>query len=310
MKKIIFVNILFLILIFMVSELFLWNKFFKNDRGFFPEYSYRDNSKLFDFSRIETGTQFHRKPVLLLGCSYTYGHGLSKDENFSGMLSKATKRPVYNWAYLGEGPLQNLLRVREPANKKYITKGNPEYVIYTYMFDQTLRMSYMQDSLPYFTRLLYYARKDGLIPQQKFIPFIDRFYTVQYIRDKFWNDYLFTNQSFDDINVFFDYLKFVFKTMKSEVDKAFPGAKFIILLYDENLDDVYELHRNFYDKLFSSPRWKELEEYGITTVSTKELVGFTMTRDYMLKNDFIEHPHPSKEAWEIIVPKFVERFNL
>ena len=312
MKKIILVNLFILFLIFLFFEIFLWNKYFKQeeDSVIIPKYSYRDDFRIV-FDRTVFGTQYKNKsPILLLGCSYTYGHGLSEEDTFGAQLSQKTKRTVYNWGFLGDGPFQNILRLKEPYNQKLLVNGKPEYIIYTYMFDQTLRMSYLQDSLPYFLRTMYYARKENLIPRQKFIPFFDRFYTVQFIRDKLWNDYLFNHQKFDDINNFFDYLKFIFITMKKETDKLFPNSKFIILLYEDSMDDIYDLHRNFYEKLYSSERWKELEEYGIYVISTKDLVGFILSDKYMLENDFTDHPHPSKEAWKVIVPKLVKRFNL
>ena len=310
MKKLLLINFLLLAVIFTVSEFFIYNKFFRFEKSFIPDYSYRDDFKIYDDARVISGSEYNNEPVLLLGCSYTYGHGLAENETFSAQLSEKTKRPVYNWGQIGNGLFHNILKLREPYNQKFITKGKPKYIIYTYMFDQTLRMSYLQNSIPYFTRVMYYARKNNLIPNQKFIPFIDRFYTVQFIRDKFWNDYLFNNQKFDDINVFFDYLKFLFLTMKSETDKLFPESEFIVLIYDENMDDIYELHKNFYEKLFKSDRWKELGEYGIKTVSTKELLGFEPDNNYMLKSDTTTHPQPSAKAWEVIVPELTKRYNL
>lgn len=310
MKKIIFINIFFLILIFIISELFFWNKYFKNNNIFLPNYSYKDNFSLLMQNRTVTGSGLTKKPVLLLGCSYAYGHGLSDNETFAAQLSKITKRPVYNWAYIGDGPFNNILKLREPLNKQLLSDGNPEYIIYTYMFDQTLRLSYFQNSLMYFTRLLYYARKENLIPKQKFIPFFDRFYTVQYFRDKLWNDYLFNKQKFNDINIFFDCLKLTFLTMKKDIDRNFPNSKMVILLYNENMDDIYDVHKSFYERVFNTSRWKELEQNGIKVIQTKDLVGFSMSGKYMLQNDFTHHPHPSKQAWKIIVPKLAEKLNL
>lgn len=310
MKKIIFTNILILFFVFLFSELFIWNKLFRNNNSFFPNYSYRDNFKLSKLNRAPVGIDYKKTPILLLGCSYAYGHGLTNDENFASQLSQETKRPVYNWAYIGDGPINNILKLRESYNKTLLEKGSPEYVIYTYMFDQTLRMSYYQRSLMYFTRLLYYARKENLIPKQRFIPFFDRFYTVQYFRDKLWNNYLFNHQKFDNTDIFFDYLKFIFITMKKETKKLFPNSKFVILLYYENMDDIYGPHKNFYEQIYNTKRWKELENEGIIVINTKDLTGITLSGKYMQKNDFTYHPHPSKEAWKIIVPKLTEKLAL
>ena len=65
--------------------------------------------------------------IYLLGCSYTYGYGLSDDETFGWKLQRKLKRPVYNFGVPGYGTYQAFLRL-EDALSQSATK--PRYVIY------------------------------------------------------------------------------------------------------------------------------------------------------------------------------------
>lgn len=60
---------------------------------------YQINKKEDGYFRPESGIEYKNKPpILLLGCSYTYGHRLKYEETFGLKLSQFAKRHVINKA--------------------------------------------------------------------------------------------------------------------------------------------------------------------------------------------------------------------
>jgi len=52
-----------------------------------------------------------RGAIVLVGCSYTMGYGISDDETFGWKLQQAMRRPVYNYGVGGYGTYQSYLRL-------------------------------------------------------------------------------------------------------------------------------------------------------------------------------------------------------
>ena len=94
----------------------------------------------FGFSfRKPCGLEYKKQPILLYGCSFTYGDGLKDNENFSYILSKTTKRPVYNFGLSGKG-MQHSLHIMQNHPK---ISPEPQYIIYTFLQRQIRRL-YME----------------------------------------------------------------------------------------------------------------------------------------------------------------------
>ncbi len=88
--------------------------------------------------RVKFGINYTKKPIVIFGCSYAYGHGLKREETFPYKLSEITKRPVYSFASCGSNAIRNLIEVEkfiknDEQNKKVINEA--EYYIYLYMHD-------------------------------------------------------------------------------------------------------------------------------------------------------------------------------
>ena len=81
--------------------------------------------------RLKFGTNYSSNPILIFGCSYSYGHGLKKEESFPYILSNTTKRPVYNFNNCGEELLigfRNLLDFTEEENNRKIIQNMVLYI--------------------------------------------------------------------------------------------------------------------------------------------------------------------------------------
>ena len=72
---------------------------------------------------------------MLLGCSFTYGDGLEDTEAFHSVLSKDSKRTIYNLGISAGSPTEALYFLREKEIRDDIIKIEEpiEYVIYTYI---------------------------------------------------------------------------------------------------------------------------------------------------------------------------------
>ena len=83
-------------------------------------------------------------PIILLGCSFTYGDNLSETETFSHVLSKYSNRNVYNLGLGGRSPRTMLYLMRENfqfTKEKLLNNNlNFEYIIYTYISDHKRRL--------------------------------------------------------------------------------------------------------------------------------------------------------------------------
>ena len=261
--------------------------------------------------RIKYGEEYKNlPPIVLLGCSYAYGHGLKTEETFSYKLSKITQRPVYNFSGCGISGMESFgsLKVfisENEANREIIK--NAEFVIYLYMHDHINR--YLELSF------LYNSYKEIFPPKNKFeetlisIPLIRLICAVNKIRQisaggckniKYINKF---------INKSEQYLKRIIGIINDEIHQYSPKAKFIIILYDEKIsEDTGNLKIMYDSEILNSRIWQELkDENNIEIIHTKDITGFVFDKDYKLKEDISEW-HPNEKVWDIFTPKFAKKY--
>ena len=75
-----------------------------------------ENRKVFNSS-------YTKRPIIVTGCSYAYGHGIKKDETFPYILSQITQSPVYNYANCGAQAYENL-----SENSRGCPLRNPDFI--------------------------------------------------------------------------------------------------------------------------------------------------------------------------------------
>ena len=311
-KKILIINVIIITIIYICTEFCFY--IYCCDRAgymlpFFQQKSerYVENYPPARFQPIEkTEKKYSKPPILMIGCSYTYGELLDSDNTPEEKLSRLTDRYVYNWGASGYGPIVFLSSLNGEHRHKNISV-KPEYVIYTYMFHHIERYGYSQ--------LYNTMRKYGLIPFQKY-NFLYNSYIYQYYKNieldrYFWSDF---NNRYE---LFFS----VVSKLKEECENLYPGSKFVILIYSDVNQDLCEgimgennSNKEIVDKLFEvlySPEFrKRLEDMGITVISTEELIGRRMyKKEDRIPND-PNYPHPSSDAWDEILSKLVKKLNL
>lgn len=105
-------------------------------------YSFKDFYNNFKneewFFRSPSDLLYKNRPIILFGCSFTYGQNLEQNQTMSYKLSQYTNRAVINRAHSGWGIQHMLWQLK---NDKELTKiPNPEYIIYTFIPDHIGRL--------------------------------------------------------------------------------------------------------------------------------------------------------------------------
>ena len=285
MKKtnIILVNLFLIILLFFICEFFCWAMYAKNELNGVSLSSYSLKIQRFENYiknkeniRPVSGSNYLSKPILLLGCSFTYGEGLKDNETFSYKLSKLTKRPVYNYGLRGLGLqeaiyliLKNHIQIKEP----------PEYIIYTYIGDHEERLLYSRiRGLEH----LSFKNKEGLPIYIQNANLSNRFYSLVLLNS------LINRNLPNDIkqrNTIEHFILF-----KNLIQKNYPKAKIIVFYYEDNT-----YHNYVIDKI---------NEIGIETIKMKDL-GIQSEKLPKLIDG-----HPAASAWDIVVPKLIKYINI
>lgn len=245
-----------------------------------------------DGFRRPIGLEYQKHPIILFGCSYVHGVGLNENQTFGYKLSKLSQRPVYNRAYPGWAVQHMLYQLQKDPDLDQIK--NPEYVIYTIFCDQINRLgSFSFHPVADNLYLKYKIENGELIEDHPVFPFLYRFYLTRCISQNLWG-YKVNNPKFNDEN--FNFLKLFFEQSKKLVNKKYPKAKFVILLYNESPGYWY----------ISTNRWKELEKEGFivldTNIITKDDLSLTKYR--------LTDGHPNEAAWNLIVPAIIKKLGI
>ena len=161
--KLIFINIFFILSLFLVIEYAIYKKAvvdYKNHHNgiaeiippptFFESYKiqyypqtiqYFNTQKKLDIRPFERNKDNTKKPILIFGCSFANGSTFLEDKQAPAhKLSKLTKRNVYNFAMNGCG-LQHMLYITQHCLEKYMTQNEkPEFAIYFYIPNHLQRL--------------------------------------------------------------------------------------------------------------------------------------------------------------------------
>lgn len=286
--KIIFVNILSIIIIFAVFEYIALFTFLKMYWGTDTICDFAKAVYTFHYKNLYFNDYEFREPslqnekqntVLLLGCSYTYADSLSENETFSYKLADYTNYNVYNYGISGGSPREALYILDSGyLNDKITNPESVKYVIYTFIDDIIRRVYYNnRPVVPWYKR----TAEDGL-EYIKYSPLL-RFRILQN-----YNVYKYNNKVYD-----LEILKLYFTEMNRKIKAKFPNAQFIILNYDNSQCSVLE----------------DLKvKHNIPVINTFDILNFDICKpEYQISED---ENHPNAKAWDIIVPALAKELNL
>ncbi len=233
----------------------------------------------------------NNKNIILLGCSYTYGHGLNKNQTFQYKLSNLTNTNVFNYGIPSGGPRESLHLLR---NKDFLDENlvinntqinNVEYFIYTYISDHLTRLIY---------DLNYYAPHFKITKEGKLL-LLDRklFYcSFLYRQFKYLQAKTMPPKKMEDL--FITYIKEINNEIKQnyKTTKNTP-TELVILLYGYELDIDWE-------------RVSKIDGVRIINAKTISDIDFKDKQNQISESDL----HPSEKAWNIIVPALVKELDL
>ncbi len=228
------------------------------------------------------------KPVLFMGCSFTWGDGLKHNETVSYKYAKITNHTVYNRAGKGWG-LDHMLYLLQRKDF-YQSIDEPEYLIYIfitrhlYRIDKFKMMPNCRDFQPKYKIL------DGKLVEEK-----PHFWHASWIIEKYMWDYRDKYNPYNNTNQMFDIMKLYFLQSKSAMKKHWPNTKFVILKYPINA----------YDGLYETKRWEELTDAGFIVLDATEL-----SKKQLWENKYkCDGWHPNSQVWDLLVPKLAQKLQ-
>lgn len=180
MKKIIILNLIFLIFVFFAFDYFIfcqarqkYNFKISYYENMFKKTEFLKENVLFYSSQIS-----YREPenensplqsIYITGCSFAYGFGLEKDETLSAKLGHLIQNPVYNKAYQSWGLNHTVFL----AENDILLKNNlkdPLAVLFLYADFQNIRM-FMPNVFFERDEILYKIKNEKLIPRKNIFNF-------------------------------------------------------------------------------------------------------------------------------------------
>lgn len=300
--KLIFINLLLILLILFISELILNIKEYRNGKNIKPvemlKNPYRDdflfimNRYYLDFENaFEIREPFIIKnaPVtLFMGCSFTYGMHLDEKRLPHIIYGKISKHSSYNWGRPATSP-REMLSILRYNIYELPRKDNVKYVIYTYIQDHKRRL--YDDMCKYEYD---FKEKNNKLIKRNFIPYFEQLKTTRAIKQWIYSDVKVSECSDETQNFFALYIKEIYDEISKKYSYGNKKTKLIILIYDEDNCD-----RNWQ---------KRAEEYSdnIKVIKISDLLNF----NYKQKEWFIdESGHPNEKFWEILMPKLCKKLR-
>ena len=288
--KILLINVILFILLLFLLEICLFISFKRthpNIKYHLKSISYEDYLKTV-VQRFPVGLNYKKRPIILSGCSYIYGLYFEGIHTPQYKLSELSKRPVYNYAIPGKGIQHTLYVLSHKLYDKNI--NNPEYFIYFMISDHIRRMYSPVMFNDCVANPVFNVDKYGHVIEYKGnYPLYKKTFTYYY----FFNIYYFNFFNKDYITHRKNIVAY-FREMNRLLKNSFPDIKLVIILYDD---------LSPYDIVFSS-----LKNDGIIVYKANELtdVNLINSKYWISKTD----PHPNEAAWDVLMPKLVEKLNL
>lgn len=284
--------LLFIIIIDFLCFCINFSNFFtKKDRELGLLTYYRESYRFYNFdefrrimNREPIIKNNKKRPIILFGCSFTYGDHLNDDETFGYVLSEYYDRTVYNFGVSSGSPREMLYMLSN--SEKYLPKIDAEYIFYIYIGDQARRLLF--DNWP----LESYSRPGFKVIDKNII-----FYTQPKFSIKRLIAYRTISQMIaekrianGDISAY-NLLNLFFIQSYKKIKQQYPNSRFVILVYDEN----------------GLENWNQLIDNDINIIKLWDIVDVDYyTQDYQIKDD----SHPNKKFWELVVPALSKKLKL
>ncbi len=241
--------------------------------------------------------------IIIFGCSYAYGYIFENEQTISYVLSKYSKRPIYNRAINGFGIQHAIYQLRD-ENIYNDIKTKPKYVFFVLM-DCLGHLSRLYNTAfpnilsdEYF--LTYEKRGNELVEKKPFLNLYFNLAVFRHIQNILSNKRIEKKLTENPEKEDFDLFIFHFKTLNNlikqkwsdENSKEYP--KLIILAFEENKKELWE---------------DELKKEGIDVIDIADAIGVHDLSD--TKKGYFEPEiagHPNAKVWTALMPYLKKRY--
>ena len=252
-----------------------------------------------DFRKPSIPNKTSKKPIVILGCSYSYGTTLKDEETFGAQLSKYTNRAVYNFGLQSTGTASALYLLKNNVIKKQVQDA--DYFVYVFIYDHIRRNYLCAPNIVYnYFCANYYLDKNNNLKQQK-LNKINMLFHSLYTMRLIENSYAEHKSKTNDMKLFDKILTEINKAIK----KQYPNAKFIMLVYND--DPIYDEDNNLIIE----------RDTNLDNICKREGIEIVYTQDLNCGKDILSRKHiafdgwhPTKEAWHKIVPEFAQKTGM
>lgn len=235
------------------------------------------------------------KPIVIFGDSFAHGQYLNYNQNLSYKLAHKLNRTVYNRAIPGSS-LQHMYYQVSDANSTFYNEVPPsDTVFYVMINDHYLRMSIFSDfdTLGGNFYLRYTIKNNKLVKdnyENILLNFVKSSYIVRAINCKYVDRYIVNPKNADKLTNLA--VKYLIETRNCLENKWNRKINFIVLLYDNN---KITFEKQLRDKL---------EKNNFTVISTSDLTTEDLNSETYLMQDNL---HPKEAAWNLLIPKLLEK---
>jgi len=233
--------------------------------------------------------------IMFLGGSYTFGEGVEDDETLPFYLGRMIDNySIYNYGLPGSGPFDMLAKIQHIDFKQEI-KEKQGLAIYTMFDDHVHRIIGSMTVMSWQTSGAYYkkntqgqlVRKGTFHSGRPMITFIYKFLSKSLLLQKLGITFPLRMR-----DKHFKLTAEVLHQMKNELQKTYPGIKFIVLLYPNTE----------YSKFLIS----HFEQYGIDYLDYTEL--FKNRTEKLILHEL--NIHPNHNAYKIIADQLKKDLGL
>lgn len=256
-----------------------------------------------DFRKSNIINNTKKPSIIVFGCSFAYGSLLNDNQTFSSKLSSYSKRNVYNRALDGCG-IQHMYYLLQDEKFFEHISPNPDYVIYVYIENQLERLNatiFPHSVLTNGANIRYGILNDKLVLKKENLLIKKSFI---YRKLVILNDKKRDNRKNIIKNSNFELANKLFLESKKILEEKYPNIKFVILKYDYNYSYIIDNYQDF--DLEKADMWNELAKEGFIVLNTKDIIGEKFNIEYTVNDRY----HPNEKAWDLLVPKLVERLKL